>query len=116
MPVLELGRGADLQVNPRVVEDERKKRHETHGDDFVPGTGCNLAISLKLLSYPCHMLILDGNGLHIQFNRFCKVGKNRDTVSIEPGSEPVFGSTSVSKDTFASVACVASVDLITNDT
>ena len=52
VPVLELGRGADLQVNPRVVEDERKKRHETHGDDFVPGTGCNLAISLKLLSHP----------------------------------------------------------------
>ena len=42
MPVLELGRGADLQVNPRVVEDERKERHETHRDDFVPGTGSNI--------------------------------------------------------------------------
>ena len=50
MPVLELGRGADLQVNPRVVEDEREKRHETHGYDFVPETGCNLVITPKYLT------------------------------------------------------------------
>ena len=36
MPVLELGRGADLEVDPRVVEDEREERHEAHGDDLVP--------------------------------------------------------------------------------
>ena len=36
MPVLKLGRGADLQVDPRVVEDEREERHEAHGDDVVP--------------------------------------------------------------------------------
>ena len=52
--------------------------------------------------------------------RFCrrkeeiiKVGKNRDTVSVEPGSLPNLVSTLVSKDTFASVACVECIVSIT---
>ena len=57
-------------------------------------------------------------------NRFCKkfwglmtkVGKNRDTVSMEPGSRPFCGSRSVSTDTFLGVAGRKDTFSYTSDT
>ena len=36
MAVLELGGGADLEVDPRVVEDEGEERRQAHGGDLGP--------------------------------------------------------------------------------
>ena len=44
-----------------------------------------------------------------------KVGKNRETVSIETGSRPLFDSESVSKETFMSVDGVKETFSRTND-
>ena len=46
----------------------------------------------------------------------CKVGKNRDTVSIEPGSRPFCGSRSVSTDTLLGVAGRKDTFSYTSDT
>ena len=50
------------------------------------------------------------------YRREIKVGKYRDTVSVEPGSKPFCGSVSVSTDNFLGVECTKDTFCFTNDT